>query len=89
MLRGSCLCETIRYEIDGRISDIGQCHCSKCRKAFGTGGSTVCFAATASVVWTSGEADIQSYKQASGYGTAFCRKCGSPVPHRAVLSLRK
>lgn len=35
MLRGSCLCGGVRYEITGPLSGALNCHCSMCRKAHG------------------------------------------------------
>lgn len=35
MLRGSCLCGGVRYEISGPLSYPLNCHCSMCRKAHG------------------------------------------------------
>jgi len=35
MLRGSCLCGGVRYEIAGPLSGALNCHCSMCRKAHG------------------------------------------------------
>ena len=35
MLRGSCLCGGVRYEITGPLSGALNCHCSMCRKAQG------------------------------------------------------
>ena len=41
MLKGSCLCGGIRYEIDAELKAVSNCHCGQCRKAsgaaFGTG----------------------------------------------------
>ena len=34
--QGSCLCQGIRYEIQGEIGEIVQCHCQRCRKENGT-----------------------------------------------------
>ena len=36
MLKGSCLCNAIRYEIHGELGPTMMCHCSKCRKANGS-----------------------------------------------------
>ena len=36
MLRGSCLCGGIKYQINGRLSGAMNCHCSMCRKAQGS-----------------------------------------------------
>ena len=35
MIRGSCLCGKIRYEIQGGVGAVSHCHCSRCRKAHG------------------------------------------------------
>jgi hypothetical protein len=35
MITGSCLCGSVRYEIDGKIGPALNCHCSMCRKATG------------------------------------------------------
>ncbi len=81
MVRGSCLCGTIQFEIDGRMSEVGHCHCSVCRKASGTGSTTALLTATRSFRWVSGEDAIRSWKRESGWTHAFCTTCGSPAPH--------
>ena len=35
MIRGSCLCGEVAFEIHGKTTEIGMCHCSKCRKVSG------------------------------------------------------
>ena len=35
MIRGSCLCKRVRFEIQGRLGRSSHCHCSMCRKAHG------------------------------------------------------
>ena len=40
MIRGSCLCGGIRYEIDGRLHDTQNCHCRMCQKAHGAAFAT-------------------------------------------------
>jgi hypothetical protein len=32
---GGCLCGAVRYEINGRMRDVVNCHCSKCRRFHG------------------------------------------------------
>ncbi len=80
VIRGSCLCGAVRYEINGKVSDIGQCHCSKCRKVSGTAGNAVLWTAADSLSWKEGKDLIQSYQQESGYASTFCGRCGSPMP---------
>jgi len=36
MLKGSCLCGAVRYEIHGKLSGVLNCHCSMCRRAQGS-----------------------------------------------------
>ena len=36
-LSGSCLCGAVRYEATGEPKRFVHCHCSRCRKATGTG----------------------------------------------------
>ena len=32
---GGCLCGSVRYEIDGELMPVINCHCSKCRRFHG------------------------------------------------------
>jgi len=36
MLKGSCLCGGVKYEIDGGLGAVTNCHCSLCRKMSGS-----------------------------------------------------
>ena len=36
MLKGSCLCGAVHYEVHSALGPIVLCHCSKCRKANGS-----------------------------------------------------
>jgi hypothetical protein len=82
-LTGSCLCGDIAFEIDGKFGPIGQCHCSKCRKASGTDGNAVFYTAAESLRWLRGNDRIIRYSHAGDrpWGTSFCGTCGSPTPH--------
>jgi hypothetical protein len=80
MHTGGCLCGAVRYEIDGRISPIAFCHCSKCRKSNGTAFHSGSLCRASRFRWVSGGDEITVYRTPSGYATQFCRTCGSPVP---------
>ena len=80
MIKGSCLCGGIRFEIEGKLSPIGFCHCSLCRKASGTASNAVLLTAARSLRWVAGEELTQSWQRPSGWGTSFCRVCGTPLP---------
>jgi len=79
-IRGSCLCGRVAFENNGKVSDIGQCHCSKCRKSTGAAHATTLVTAKDSFRWSSGETSIKTYETATGYNSAFCAECGSPAP---------
>jgi hypothetical protein len=80
MIRGSCLCGAVRFEIEGLHSKIGVCHCSLCRKASGVSSTAVLALSATNLRWVSGQDAITQYERPSGYGTSFCRVCGSPAP---------
>ena len=80
MIGGSCLCGGIRFEIDGKVSGVGLCHCSICRKVSGTASNAVVATARKSFRWVQGEDKVQVYTRETGWRSAFCRGCGSPAP---------
>jgi hypothetical protein len=80
MVSGSCLCGAVRYAIDGRISPIALCHCSKCRKSTGSAFHAGALCRKTRFRWLAGEAAIGEYRTPSGYTRRFCRTCGSLVP---------
>lgn len=79
-LRGSCLCGDVRFEIVGKTSGIGMCHCSKCRKVSGVASNAVFFTARRSLRWTQGEGSVQRFELPGGWGQDRCKRCGSPLP---------
>ena len=79
-IQGGCVCEAIRYGISGRVSDVGECHCSVCRKGTGAGCTAVVVTSAKSFSWLAGEDSPTHFARSSGWSTAFCPTCGSPVP---------
>ena len=77
---GSCLCKAVTYEIRGKLTDIYQCHCSVCRKAFSAGGCSVCLTSGEDFVWKSGEEHIRLWISDTGYRSTFCGICGTHLP---------
>jgi hypothetical protein len=77
VLKGSCLCQGVAFEIDGAIKDPLYCHCSMCRKAHGTA-----FRARGKVLakafrWLRGEELVRYYESSPGNYRGFCSVCGS------------
>lgn len=81
VLTGSCLCGTVRYTVTGEVKRFYHCHCSRCRKATGTGHASNLFL-NGSLSWESGEDNIASYKvpEAERFTNTFCRTCGGRLP---------
>jgi hypothetical protein len=82
MIRGSCLCGAVRFEYARAVTQIGMCHCSKCRKVSGVASNAVIVVPEDAFTWLAGEELRQLYRKPSGWSTTFCRVCGSPVPQQ-------
>lgn len=80
MIRGSCLCGDVAYEIDGKYSDIGHCHCFKCRKVSGSNSNAMILTAARSLRWLRGAERVVTFALSDGWKSTFCQRCGSPLP---------
>ena len=85
VLRGSCVCGRVTFEVAGPFTHFYTCHCSRCRKITGSSHAANLFAASGSVRWLSGEDLVTSFAldTASYFNAAFCSVCGSHVPRHA------
>lgn len=80
MIRGSCLCRQVTFVVDGPISELSNCHCTECRKAYGSAFGTVAICKKENFKYLTGENLISSYKQSERVNRYFCNHCGSPLP---------
>lgn len=82
ILRGSCLCGDIAYEVWSPFLRFAHCHCSRCRKATGTGHATNLYCSPDRFRWIKGEKLIERYDLpvARSFAAVVCRMCGSPLP---------
>ncbi len=80
MIRGSCLCGRVRYELDGAPRFINHCHCAMCRKAHGAAFGSFLHADGTRFRWVAGEENVTRYPSSPGNVRAFCATCGSNVP---------
>jgi hypothetical protein len=80
MVRGTCLCGGIQYEIDGPLGRVVNCHCSMCRKATGAAFRTRARVATSAFRWVRGEDLVSRYESSPGETRTFCRICGATLP---------
>ena len=85
MLRGSCLCGSVAFQIEGEPTPIQLCHARRCRKAAGAAFSPEMLAPADGLRWARGEELVEVYEapllqEPPPYRRAFCRRCGSPLP---------
>ena len=84
-LKGGCLCGAVKYEVTGEPKRFYHCHCSRCRKATGSGHASNLFLQPAALKWLRGEEQIRSFKvpEAKRFTNSFCSTCGSRLPRQA------
>jgi hypothetical protein len=77
VLRGSCLCQGVAFEIDGTVIDLLYCHCSMCRKAHGSAFRARGKVKASEFRWVRGEERVRYYESSPGEFRGFCSVCGS------------
>ena len=85
MIRGSCLCGTVRFELDRAVGPFELCHCNRCRKTSGSAFVAAVGVRSADFRWIQGKESIRIYdapilEAPPAYRSCFCERCGSPVP---------
>jgi len=75
MLKGSCLCGAITFEIEGSLSATSYCHCGQCRKQ--TGHYWASGIAAKSELSVNG--DVSWYASSDYARRGFCGTCGSSL----------
>jgi len=80
VVRGSCLCGSVRWRVERALESMTHCHCSMCRKSHGAPFATYVNARAASFRWLQGEAQVVSYRASALGPRCFCGQCGSIVP---------
>ena len=85
MIKGSCLCGKVKFEISGTPSSLSYCHCSRCRKAAGIF-SAVLIGKANDLQVTAGQDQITKFKAGSDakFERCFCKKCGTSLGDMAT-----
>lgn len=79
MIKGSCLCGGIAFEIRGAVVMTRYCHCVNCRKFSGTAQAAWGVAQATEFDQTRGDTQLGEYDTGSGSKRAFCAACGAPL----------
>ena len=78
---GSCLCGSVKFEIEGEFQKFFLCHCSRCRKISGSAHCANLFAPNAQLNWISGEESISFYRhEDTNFAKNFCSVCSALLP---------
>jgi hypothetical protein len=67
MTIGACLCGAVRYEVSGPYQWMAHCHCSMCRKNYGSLFGTSVGVQPANFRWLQGEDAIVHYRSSSTF----------------------
>jgi hypothetical protein len=86
MIRGTCLCGGVQFEIERVVGPFELCHCSRCRKATGSAFAAGLGVRTDDFRMLAGADLVRTYEapvreRPPGFRNSFCSRCGSPVPN--------
>lgn len=86
MIRGSCYCGKIKFQLKEKPLMMGSCHCSRCRKA---AGSVFVFVNRENLEWIEGKEFVATYtpEPPFKYNRNFCNVCGTSLGE--ILSSEK
>ena len=85
MIRGSCLCGAVQFEVERLVGPFELCHCNRCRKSSGSAYLAGIGVNASDFRFVRGREHITVFElpveeHPPGYRRPFCRSCGSPVP---------
>lgn len=80
ILKGSCHCGAIHFEMKGNPIWVGRCHCLDCRKISGSAFMAYAEYMVIDVTFTRGTPKL--YKSSPNVTRTFCSNCGSPIEWR-------
>lgn len=78
---GSCLCGTVKFEVQGSFDSFYLCHCQHCQKDTGSAHAANLFSQAAELTWLAGEGTVTSFTlPGTHHNKSFCKLCGSALP---------
>lgn len=78
MLKGSCLCGSIRYELDAELLYLFHCHCKECRAFSGASHASNASIEASKLTISDDQNNLANYKTQTG-SRYFCKNCGSSL----------
>lgn len=83
MVEGSCLCGSIKYQVELIPDMIFNCHCKFCRKAHGADYATVAIANARTLTISDQNNNLREHLNGAGGYRAFCAICGTRLMNYA------
>lgn len=82
---GSCLCQSVSYQITTPFITFQYCHCSRCRKVTGSAHASNIIMNPEQFQWLKGEELVGRFEpaEAKNFASCFCKQCGSTLPWMA------
>lgn len=78
MVKGSCLCQKVKYEYTAQIDEVVICHCNQCKRAQGTPFVTNAPIKADQFRFTEGDTFVKEFFSSPNKRRVFCSNCGSP-----------
>jgi hypothetical protein len=79
MLRGSCLCEAVHFEVEDAFLYAAYCHCSRCRRRSGSAFTAFGGIEIERLRVTAGMQHLLVTQESEVGYVCFCNKCLSPL----------
>jgi hypothetical protein len=73
---GSCLCGAVRYEVEGPLRDVIECHCAMCRKTHGHLGA---YTRPKNALTIAESRGLKWYASSEKARRGFCSECGGTL----------
>ena len=77
MIKGSCLCGAVEFEITGEFEPRSYCHCTSCKRLSGAAATANARARSDEINVVKGRELLTTYQPDEGSAKTFCSVCGS------------
>ncbi len=82
MIKGSCLCGDVTFQVEDDFQTYNLCHCTQCQKLSGSAHMSNLFTKPDNIEWLSGKDKVKQYDvPGREMRTAFCTNCGCNMPY--------
>lgn len=76
---GSCLCGSVRFQVEAPFQTAVNCHCNRCKKITGAAFESIALAPRSAFVLLDGEELLTAYHLSELASKHFCSRCGTPI----------